>query len=818
MTTIFRLTDKRAGSEFNLNSLADGAYALAGGLQLFTRDQQAIWHTGIDGVARLLRLIHGNYGAAFQLALGGTWPQAHRRLAKLERWVNQANEANYETGRTWPVYLALKVEGMETESFHKVVYAVVDTQAALVNPVTTNTTNSVPVYGATLVLSLEPGTSQFPIEIGNALRNAATENWRDDGSLPLYWGKLGTPTFTRVYDRVLFGDSAVKITAGTVGDGISSTYTEVPVNHLATATAWISMDNSSSVWAFRIYSPGDGAVASQTGITYAWLQTNALETHIDRNGNAWYLVRCEQSPANLSLSTSLRVDFYETSNTGTDVVYFQGAVLKTVKFVTIPPSPDNPTGVDGSGWDYETADTKNTTAATDPVNKFEGEASWDVSFSTTTDTDGFFQTRLFMEDVRNETFVAQFWARMIEDGGASAIVELRDSANNVLDSREFNNGGGASDLSNVADEEMQGVDEQTWYAIRLSGTNTLAPGVRLVFRPTDTGTIDDFNFLFGSTYIYREDGFVADSVFVTGPDVWNRSDATTANPDRSGSLLLFNLPGDRDAVLDWEIEPYNYSGSSSKIVRCWALPISRRKGAPAEIEAELMTKNGVLWTVTADSSAQGGSMMRYAADGSPSSAYIYHRIPADRLADWSCAPYQIFVRAKASATASAAVWLEVSTNSGLTLDTFDPVSFPATGYHWLFLGTVNLNYSEGALSSGRGIPAVDLRIYAEQATPQTVDIDFLAARPALADRHAAWRFPEFSTYDRFSISGSDRAVVRRMTPVPTIGEPPWLLEPGPVAHRIFFTQTTTAEAHTLADKVTVRLAVWPRTSNLSGLA
>ena len=162
--------------------------------------------------------------------------------------------------------------------------------------------------------------------------------------------------------------------------------------------------------------------------------------------------------------------------------------------------------------------------------------------------------------------------------------------------------------------------------------------------------------------------------------------------------------------------------------------------------------------------------------------------------------------------------MEVSTNGGQTVDTFDPVTFGSTSYEWLYLGTVNLRYSELSASSGRGLPAVDIRIYAEHTTPQSVTIDYMAPRPAIEDRHAAWRFSEFSPYDRFVIQGSDETVIRRMAYIPGIGTPPWRLEPGPVAHRVMITQTTTSEVHVLADYVNFRLTVWPQTSNLSGLA
>lgn len=816
MTTTFRLTDKRQGSEFLLDSLTGGAYTMSGGLQLFSRDQRALWHTGIDGVSRLLRLVHGDYGAAFQVSLGGSWTDAHKRLAILERWLNQANEAAFNTGRTWPVYLGVQVDGMVSESYHRIVYATMDTQASLVNPVTLRASNNMPVYGATIVLSLAPGTRQYPIEVGTALSNGATEEWTDDGMLPLHWLKAGSPTFERNYDRVLIGDSSVKITATTAGDGITTVYTEVPVNHLGIGTAWISMDSGSSVWGLRIYVAGEGAVAEQTGITYTWLQTNALDTHTDANGNRWYLVSCTQAPEDLVLTTLMRLDFYLITSGGSNVVYFNGGVLKTVKTVTMPPSPDNVKGVDSAGFDTVGLGAY-TTVASDETNKFEGIAGYDVTFNTTTSSAGYFNTRLFMEEAAGETFVAQFWARMVSDGGATAIVEMVDGAGNVLASQEFDNGGGATDLSAVASASYQGVDEQTWYAIRMTGTNSLAPGVGLSFRPTNTGSGDDFQFYLGSTYLYRADDMVADTVFISERYLWNRDDPSTSAPNRAGSVLIFNLPGDRNALLDWEIEPYNYSGATSKIVRMWSYPARRRKGAPRILEAEGLTTHGSLWTGPSDASASGGYVARLTATGSPSTDYIYYRIPPEKLADWSSAPYQIYVRAKTSQASGASVWMAVSTNGGQTVDTFDPVTFGSTSYEWLYLGTVNLRYSEGRMSSGRGLPAVDLRIYASHTTPQTISIDYVAPRPAIEDRHAAWRFPEFAAYDRFVVMGSDQTVIRRMAYIPGIGSPPWSLEPGPVAHRVMLTQTTTSEVHVLADYVNFRLTVWPQTSNLSGL-
>lgn len=815
--TTFRLTDKRGTNEFILNSLSTGAHTFSGGLQMFSRDRRTMWHTGIDGVSHLLRLMEGDFGAAFQVALGGEWTEASHRLAKLERWLTQANLATLNPARTFPVFLGVKLDDMAIESFHKIKYAVLDTQTALINPVTMRTANGVPIYGATIVLTLEAGGPKNAIPVGNILKNAATEHWRTDGTLPLYWSKMGTPTFRKVEDRVLFGFSAVEITATTVGDGISSTYTDVPVNHLAVASAWISMDNTSSVWAFRIYVAGVGAVAEQTNITYAWLQTNADDTHVDPNGNTWYLISCVQDVSDLTLTTSMRVDFYETTNTGTNVVYFNGAMLTTVKVVTIPPSPDNPKSVDGSGYEFTCVDPTTTTIDTDDTNKFEGTASYSVTFNTTSGTDGCFRTRLFLDDEQGEEFVAQFWARMVTGGGASAMVRLMDGAGNVLDYREFDNDGGASDLSAVADAEYQGVDEQTWYAIRLTGTNSLSPGIRIAFTPTSTGTGDDFQFFLNSTYIYKKTDLASHTTFVSGDKIWNRNDATTANPDRIGSIIVYNLPEDMDADLDWEIEPYNYTASTTKIVRMWAYSSSRNPGVAFAIEAEDMTANGILWADVSDTSAHAGNVARMTATGSPSSGYIYYRIPPDQLDNFSSAPLQIYVRAKTSNATGASVWMEVSTNGGQTLDTHAPVSFNSTSYELLYLGTLNLRYDEEGTSALRGIPEVDIRIYAEHTTPGTVTIDCVMPRPAISDRHAAWRFPEFSVYDRFVIRGCDRVVVRRQAFMPTIGEPPWRLEPGNTSHRIFLTQTSAAnEAHTLADYVKVRLMVHPRTANLLG--
>lgn len=255
MTMTFSLTDLRGNNEFDL--LSGDAKALLTGVQLFTKDDRALWHVGSSGQSQLLDLMHGDRGAAFQVTLGGTVNEAYNKLAILERWINQANRAEFEDGRTWPVYLAVKMSTATNTTYNRIKYATLDTSGAVIHPVTNWTNNAIPVYGATLVLSLHPGTTSEPVQLQNALVNGALQRWNDDKTAPLGWDEYTSATLTPVADRVLIGERACKVTVTATGRGIQSDLATVPAYHLAVGHMWISLDDGSGTWKLELVSTGE---------------------------------------------------------------------------------------------------------------------------------------------------------------------------------------------------------------------------------------------------------------------------------------------------------------------------------------------------------------------------------------------------------------------------------------------------------------------------------------------------------------------------------------------------------------------------------
>lgn len=823
MTMIFSLTDLRGNNEFDL--LSGDAKALMSGVQLFTRDDRALWHIGSSGESQLLDLMPGDRGAAFQVTLGGTVNEAYNKLAILERWINQANEAEMGDGRTWPVYLAVKMSTATNTTYNRIKYATLDASGAVIHPVTNWTNNAIPVYGATLVLSLHPGTTEEPVQLSNALVNGALQRWNDDKTAPLGWDEYTTATLTRVADRVLIGGVACKVTVTATGRGIQSDLATVPAYHLAVGHMWISLDNGSGTWKLELVSTGGTVVASQTGITYAWAVANAEQTNVDRSGNNWYLVKVEQVIGDITVEKTMRLRLSETTNIGTDSVYVNAGLIKTVEAISLPPSPDNVKTSVGAGFDDLTLDATTTTVATEDSNIFEGSSSYDITFNTSSGTDGLYQTVLFDRMKQGQLYTAKTWIRWIDGSDNSRMVsfQLLDGAGNVLDEIAFDDDGGAYDLTAVATTSGTGTDTETWYLLTLSGTNTLAPGVRVQFRANNTGTTD-VQFYASATYLYRGAGPVFDNAFISDRIVYNRADYDESNPNRFNHVLLYNLPGDRDTLIDWEL--IASASGTGRLFSMWAYPSERYEYVTQTKECEnasivsgprtdFRPNTSGRWAMnTVDATASGGHTAVFTADTATTlTDYIKAEIAPSDLAAWASSPRAVWVRGKTSDTTST-VWLSLATNGTTTIQTYDAVTFSnANTYEWVFLGIMNMAYFPAAAALNADFV---VRLNATAANTKTVTFDAVSFMPAIDGHNAIMRFPSMGAGEVFAVRGSQKAVIRKQTELLPIGGPPWALTPGNVTHYVYFAQASSANAHTLSDNVQIRVNIWPQTSNLLG--
>ena len=824
MALVFKFADER-GNEFDLHGGATTIRLLLDGMQAFTRENRQMWHVGQDGTSQLLDVMHGDRGASFDVWLGGTRDAAYNRLTLLERWLSQAIEAEFGDGRTWPVYLVVQTESATNETWIRVKYGEVDTSTGLIHPVNHLSSTTVPVYGATVILTLAPGTTSEPVQLQNALVNGALQRWNDDKTAPLGWDEYTSATLTPVADRVLIGERACKVTVTATGRGIQSDLATVPAYHLAVGHMWISLDNGSGTWKLELVSTGGTVVASQTGITYAWAVANAEQTNVDRSGNSWYLVKLEQAIGDITVETSMRLRLSETTNIGTDSVYVNAGLIKTVEAISLPPSPDDVKTTVGAGFDDLTLDTDHTTIATDAVNIFEGESSFNITFDTTAGTSGRYQTVTFDRKQQSQLYTAKTWVRFADDGGDSEIVtfELLDSAENVLDSIAFDKQGGATDLGAVATVAATGADTETWYLLTLSGTNTLAPGVFARFRASNTGT-SDVQFYASATYLYRGAGPVFDNAFISDRIVYNRADYDESNQNRFNHVLLYNLPGDRETLIDWELTA-SPSGTG-RLFSMWAYPSQRyayvtqhkeceNASSTAGSRADFRPNTSARWAMnTVDATASGGHTAVFTADTATTlTDYIKAEIAPSDLAAWSSSPRAVWVRGKTSDTTST-VWLSLATNGAQTVQTYDAVTFTtANTYEWVFLGIMNLAYFPAASSLNADVV---IRLNATAANTKTVTFDAVSFMPAIDNHHAIIRFPSMSAGEVFAVRGSQRAIIRKQTELLPIGGPPWALAPGNITHYVYFAQASSANAHVLSDNIRIRVNIWPQTANLLG--
>lgn len=827
MSLTFELTDLRANSTFDLTAGKATIETLLDGMQAFTRENRQFWHIGHGGLSTLLDYNQGLRGVAFDVILGGTRDAAYNRLAMLERWLQQAIAAEQTDGaRTWPVYLRVQMDSATNATLHKIAWAEIDTSQSLIHPVTIQAGATYPVYAATVIMALHPGRSERPVLLYNALRNGALERWNDDVDAPHGWAAYSTATLTRVADRALIGQYACKVTVSATGRGIQTDLATVPAYNLAIASAWISLDDSDAVWKLELLNTSSTVVASQTGISYSWLQSNAQQTHTDRNGNVWYLVKAEQASGSITSERSMRIRISETTNDATDSLWVGGAMIRTVRAITLPPSPDNPKGTAVSGFDGDAVDEDTTTINSNTSNYFEGSASHDVTFNTTVGLDGLYRTVLFDVDARGYDYTAQAWFKLVDTGGAQATVYLKDGAGNVLDSQAFDGEGGATDLATVATTSATGEDAATWYLLRLTGTNSAASGVYWELRPTDTGAGTDLNFLMSSVFIYRNDDVRFDNAFISDGLLYNRDDYDDSNPHRFSSFYLFNLPGDLPAEIDYDIFLTNYSGNpGGRILHMASFPAERYPPVALWDECENLSGNARVnwrpaaparWTMNqALATASGGYAARFTSNATDLEDYIFQSLRPDELASYSSVPHNLYLRGKTSDAANTAVWFSILTNDGQTETTFDAAEWADDDvYEWLFLGTLNLAYVPAGTAFGA---SVQIRLNVTGDNADVIDLDALVFMPALDNHHAAWRFPWLEAYDHIGVYGSRRQTIRRQMDMPAIGGPPWTLAPGNIAHRVTLVQVNAADnVHVMADTAQVRVAIWPRTNNLLG--
>lgn len=840
MATTFQITDLRPNSYFDLNEAAtDGVTLSLEGIQLFSRDKQPIFHVGSDGRQQMIACHEGARGASFMLNLGGTRNEAFNRLHRLNRWLERAIEAELNPDNSWPIYLKIKLDGSTNATIHRIQFGMTDPSGAVFTPFSAGDGSATKVWlwavGVSLVL-YPTGTLEDPYYMNNMLRNGAFDRWNAAGNEPYGWSTTaGGGTLAKAIYRNLIGRYSCRVTATAITEGLRSDLAAVPAYHLAVASVWVIVE--SGTWKLQLIDSGGTERAVLDDITAASLAagTDVQDTAVDRAGNTWYQLRIAQVGADIATARTMYVAWnLQVDPGGSLVSWVDGFQLHTVEAENRFPDPHIQSFNDNTWGDFFRRGgnlglmtvMQTTSANFDADGEFATTAgSLSVTFDTVTTADVSIRTVLMAPTRQDDTWTVKFWTRFVSDGNTSVKATLFDGADNVIQSKTWDDGFSGATAS------ATGGDGVGWRLYVLTGTNSEAPGVYVQWEPTATGSGTSLQFYIDELFVYSGTGPVFNGAFISDWTMLNRNDYDDSNENRFNYFHMFNLPGDAPC----RIKLNGYIVGADAARQLWIATAHEQRYPYIEhsYEAEesagyWLSNTTARWTDTADAAVSGGNHNRFVSTSDTPTLttgrdYIKMSIPdATRLEEnhrWGARPLRVFVRARTNHIASANINFELATQNETVTRANAYRQFTAADvWEWIDLGPLLLHYNDDGLRTLHNVSGV-LRIYVEADNTKTVDIDKVEFLPVPDGGYGRWRFYEFGTFGQYLLDGVNEQMTYLVdgTDIPTPYSGVYSFLPGHISHVVIVGTANSANVHTLGDKLDfTSVAIYPQTTHLLG--
>lgn len=845
MAITFKLTDLRTNSEYDLNPGGSDPDVLLviESLQMGSRSKEPLWHTGSDGRQKMLICHEGARGCSFELIFRGSRDTAYNNLIRLNRWLELAIDGELNPQNSRPVYLRVKLEGATTATDHRVQFGMTDPSTTILTPITAPNGVDAPLWrvGVSLVLYPTGGPAQ-PYYLHNALHNGAFDRWNAAGTEPYGWqatsagGTLAKATFKK-----LVGRFSCRVEADTNNQGLRADAVPVPAYHLAIASVWVIVE--SGTWKLQIFrGTGNGTeMIVLEDITAAALTANTgsivQDTAVDEAGNTWYQLKLAQ--VTLHETQTMFVRWVLDGDDADSVSWVDAFQLRTVEAENRFQDPhmmhfDRNTYGDflvrtGGAWSTVV---QTTSANFDSDGEFvTTAAALSVTWDTVTSAAVSMRTQVLTPNRQNDSWLCRFWMRFVSDGNTTVRFQLRDGADNVLDTVDVTE----ETIGDVDTASATGGDTATWYLIELTGTNSSAPGVYLIFYPTATGSGASMQFYFDELYIYGSSGPTFHGAFISDWRLENRNDYSDSNETRFNYLHLFNLPGDAPCAI--KVRGHVISGlDTARQLWIATAPETRypyiQHSYEAETTGSFTPNTDARWTDTgggAEATASGGTYNRFLSTTSGGSGlgytldYIYMSIPNATLLEeihrWGSRPLRVFARARTEDAASAQVYFTLATQNSTITRTNRVVTFTASNvWEWLDLGPLHLYYTDDGVRTTHNVSAV-LRIYAAAANTMHVDIDKVEFLPVPDGGYGVWRFYEFGTFGQYVLDGVKREMTYVLdgTEIVTPYSGVYEFMPGHVAHEVIFGTAKSTGEHTLGDIIDFSaIEIYPQTTHLLG--
>lgn len=841
MAITFTLTDLRSNNEFDMrpDPSSDPEIMLSlESLQMFSRDKQPVWHVGADGRQRLIQCHEGARGVSFTLIFRGSRDTAYNNLMRLNRWLELAIESELNPQNSYPIYLKVKLEGATNATIHRVQFGVTDPSSTILNPVTIASGVDAPLWEVGVALVLYPfGRSQLPYYLNNALHNGAFDRWNAAETEPYGWQATATGgTLAKATFKKLVGRFSCRVTTAANNEGLRADAVPVPAYHLAIASAWVII--GSGTWKLQIFR-GTGAgteMIALEDLTAAVLAANTggvvQDTAVDEAGNTWYQIRVAQVTLHETQTMFVR---WAQDGAGTGQSWIDAVQLRTVEaenrfqdphFVHFDRNTWGDFMIRGGNAGFMTV-AKTTTANFDSDGEFVTTASsLDVTFDTVTSSNVSIRTRVLNDSRQGDAWVCRFWMRFVSDGATTLRVQLRDGADNVLDTVDITE----ETIGDVDVLSDTGGDAATWYLIQLDGTNSSAPGVHAIWYPTATGSGTSMRFYLDELYIYSGTGPTFHGAFISDWRLENRNDFSDSAEEQYNYMHMFNLPGDGPCAI--KLRGHVISGVDvARQLWIAAAPETRYPYIQHSYEAETtggFTPNtDARWTDTADAAASGGNYNRFLSTSDSDTLgtgrdYIYMSIPdatiLEEIHRWSGRPLRVFARARAEHS-SGEMYFELATQNATVTRANRRQSFTAVNtWEWIDLGPLHLYYTEDGVRTTHNVSAV-FRIYATANDTYHVDIDKVEFLPVPDGGYGRWRFYEFGTFGQYLLDGLNQEMTYVLdgTEIHTPYSGIYEFMPGHVAHMVIFGTAKATGEHSLTDIIDFTgVEIFPQTTHLLG--
>jgi len=822
MTTVFKITDLNNEVNCAPEDGGDIRYLLDN-LQIGMKDVVAIWHEPTHGAPTLVRLRDGDRAATVRVDVRGndtddTLNNMHTLRRLLDNMGQQAAGATMDRQRL-PVYLELKPSGATFTTMHLIKMATIRDEGVLNQfSVTNNFERGTTV---TLDLRLAPlGVSKTPIYLNNALSWSPHMLFAPDTGFPYGWNLEGSPPVaTRVRDRALVGGYSLQVGATANNQGVSTDFYTVPAWNLAIGTMAVSFGDETSTMKVQLRADTGGNLATTgdfTNSTVTDLTNNYVMSVNDRNGHTWHILQLQQPQGNRVANTLMHLRALSSGGVPA-TAYVDAAGIIDVRAVNLIPYPgmdldtNPPSGFDtiADGW-----------LATGSVS-LSLESSVYATASKSQKISGLvadsgIQTVLFDADKKGVSYSALISVHSTDDG--TVRVAMVDGAGNEIDTTARE----SIDLSDMASSNAigsftapAGGGSGTWYVFALSGTNSLARGIRFVTDVETPGT-DGSVWYIDEVYLWRTDELAFKNAIVFGDRIKNRFDYAD-DESNVNTIDCFNIPGDAPAGWDMRLSFVNGGDGDRRFVVSQNTEFERYPTVDHVAEAEDMEPNtSARWTETTDANAHGGKYQRFTANSSTLTDYLTYTPSADDLGGLAAVPRRLWAKVRTNDAANSSVQAVLKYPGGRSIAN-EVIALTANNtWELVDLGSWVVHLSPNAVSYQLADLTVEIHVTAQDG--DTVDVDFMEPLPSgfapAGARQMTFEVPLSYTQDAIRINQLHEEVFLERVGVPIVTEGAFLggIPAGPKMTRFTINWMDTNGAIDLTEEVEVTMQIWPRTS------